>query len=121
MARILLVEDNAELLALTGEQLERLGYRVLATASASAALEIAARAGGEIDLLLTDVIMPERNGRELAERLQERDPRLRVVFMSGYPADILSERGVVPGDVQLLQKPFDEATLARRIRSALDS
>ena len=65
--------------------------------------------------------MPEVNGRELAERLREQHPRLRVLFMSGYPADILSERGVVPDDVHFLQKPFDSATLARKIRVVLDS
>ncbi len=73
-----------------------------------------------IDLLLTDVIMPELNGRELAERLRENDPRMRALFMSGYPADILSERGVVPGNVEFPQKPFDVATLARQIRAVMD-
>ena len=118
---VLVVEDNPELLELTGEQLGQLGYRILATSSASAALEIAASAADGIDLLLTDVIMPEQNGRELAERLRAQHPRMRVLFMSGYPADILSQRGVVAGDVQFLQKPFDVATLARKIRAVLDS
>lgn len=117
---ILLVEDSPELLDLTGEQLEQLGYRVLAAPSASEAFELVARATSGIDLL-TDVIMPELNGRELADRLRENHPRMRVLFMSGYPADILSERGVVPGNVQFLQKPFDIATLARKIRALLDS
>ncbi len=118
---VLLVEDSPELLDLTGAQLEQLGYRVLASPSASEAIEMVARAAGGIELLLTDVIMPELDGRELAERLRESDPRMRVLFMSGYPADILSERGVVPGNVQFLQKPFDIATLARKIRDLLDS
>ena len=118
---ILLVEDSSELLDLTAEQLEQLGYQVLATPSAVEAFELVARATSGIDLLLTDVIMPELNGRELANRLRADHPRMRVLFMSGYPADILSERGVVPGNVQFLQKPFDVATLARKIRALLDS
>jgi len=117
---ILLVEDNLQLLKLTGELLRRLGYKVLAAKSVAEAHELAAGAAGEIDLLLTDVVMPESNGRELAERLGAAHPRMRVVYMSGYTADIIIERGVVPQGMQFLQKPFERSALARKIRQALD-
>ncbi len=118
---ILLVEDSPQLLKLTGEQLERLGYKVISTSSATEALALATHAMSRFDLLLTDVVMPELNGRELAERSRAQDPRLRVLFMSGYPADIVSERGIVPENAHFLQKPFESLTLARKVRAVLDS
>jgi PAS domain S-box-containing protein len=117
---VLLVEDSPQLLKLTGELLRRLGYRVLTAESAGEAGRLSAAAPGEIDLLLTDVVLPEANGRALAEQLAATQPRMRVVYMSGYSADIVLERGVVPRGVQFLQKPFTRETLARKIREALD-
>jgi two-component system, cell cycle sensor histidine kinase and response regulator CckA len=117
---ILLVEDNPQLLKLTGELLRRMGYRVLAAKSVAEACELADRPAGEIDLLLTDVVMPESNGRALAEHLLASHPAMRVVYMSGYSADIIAERGVAPAGVHFLPKPFERRTLERKIREALD-
>ncbi|HEY5491013.1 MAG TPA: PAS domain S-box protein [Gemmatimonadaceae bacterium] len=117
---ILLVEDEPVVLALTAEMLETQGYTVLVAAGPGAAIHAAEEHAGRIDLLLTDVIMPEMNGRELANKLAARQPRLRCLFMSGYTSDIIGARGVLDHETQFLQKPFSLAALAAAVREALD-
>ena len=117
---ILLVEDEPEILNVARRVLERQGYRVLTAASPSVAARIAQERVEPIDLLLTDVIMPEMNGRELARQLTALRPGLRCLFMSGYTADIIAHRGVLDGSVQFLQKPFTWRELAAKVRSVLD-
>ncbi|MBM9512554.1 response regulator [Desulfogranum marinum] len=116
---VLLVEDEAAILNLTKRMLRQLGYHVIATDSPMEAISIVESHAEPIDLLLTDVIMPELNGRDLANRLQQNNPALNVLFMSGYPSSVIINRGVLDNDVFLLQKPFSKSELATKIREAL--
>jgi two-component system cell cycle sensor histidine kinase/response regulator CckA len=116
---ILLVEDEAALMRLTRRILVRLGYTVLAAESPTEALRLAREHAGPIDLLLTDVIMPEMSGWDLAQVLLALRPDVGVLFMSGYTADALAPRGVPAGDFPLLQKPFGADALATRLREVL--
>ncbi|MCL4818208.1 MAG: response regulator [Vicinamibacteria bacterium] len=118
---VLVVEDEPAMLEVTRDVLVDLGYRVLATSSPGEALSIAAAEGDRLDLLVTDLVMPLMNGRELAALLQARHPRLRCVFVSGYTADIVTQRGIVEPGVQLLSKPFTASELAARVRKVMDA
>ncbi len=115
---ILLVEDDAGVLDLGRTMLETLGYRVLTAASPSQALELVGQAKS-IDLLLTDVVMPEMNGAQLAQQLRELRPELRVLYMSGYTADIIAHHGVLHQDIHFLQKPFDLQAISIKVHEAL--
>ncbi len=117
---ILLVEDEAVVRDLVKLMLTKNGYQVTAACDAKEALKFFAQTGGEFELLLTDVIMPQMNGRELATRLTTMRPELRVVYMSGYTDDMLARHGVLAEDVVLLQKPFTPEMLAKVVRSSLD-
>jgi CheY-like chemotaxis protein len=75
---------------------------------------------GSIDLLLTDLIMPDMNGKELADRMRRRHPDLKVLFTSGYTADIIGRHGMLAADVAFLAKPFSPMELARKVRACLD-
>lgn len=116
---VLVVEDESAILRLSIRMLEKLGFRVLAANSPAEAISVAQNHPAPIDLLLTDVIMPELNGRDLANRLQKTNPGLKVLFMSGYTANVIVSRGVLDEDVFLLQKPFSKAELAAKIREVL--
>jgi two-component system sensor histidine kinase EvgS len=118
---ILVVEDEVAILRLAGKMLERLGYRVLEAMTPARALEIAKEHGRRIDLLITDVVMPEMNGRDLAERLQADYPELKLLFMSGYTADVIAHRGVLEEGVHFVQKPFANHELAVKVREVLRS
>ena len=118
---ILFVEDDPSVRALIVRVLQRYGYHVLAAGDAAEALATAAAHTGDIDLLVTDVVMPGWNGRKLADRLAESRPGIRVLFLSGYADDALLHRGVTAPQVWLLQKPFDTASLLRTMREALGS
>ena len=117
---ILLVEDDAAVRHLAGRLLTTHGYQVLVAADAAEALRISTAHAAPIHLLLTDVVMPGANGRELAERLVQARPELRVLYMSGYPNEAAAELGVLAEGVHLLPKPFTERTLAARVRELLD-
>lgn len=114
---ILLVEDEAELLNLVQQILEDLGYTVLAASLPNEALRLAKEYPGEIDLLLTDVIMPEMTGQVLATQLQKIRPDLKCIFMSGYTADVIARNNVQAEGVQFIQKPFSIHELASKIRN----
>jgi two-component system, cell cycle sensor histidine kinase and response regulator CckA len=116
---ILLVEDEPGVLKMGTMMLEKLGYRVLAADTPGTALALADEHAGHIHLLMTDVIMPEMNGRELALRLQARYPDLKRLFCSGYTADVIANRGVLEGGVHFIQKPFSMKGLAAKVREAL--
>jgi len=118
---VLLVEDEASVRDVTRAQLESLGYRVFACANAAEALAAADARSEPVDLLLTDVVMPGMNGRELAERLLGRRPDLRVLFTSGYGEDVIARHGVLEPGVLLLQKPYGLSRLANRVRDALQN
>jgi PAS domain S-box-containing protein len=115
---ILFAEDDSAIRILVTRTLEVLGYRVLSAPDGLAALELAARHEGEIDMLLTDVIMPSLGGHELAERLKIALPDLKVAFVSGYAGDELTLRKL--GQSRFLQKPFTLDSLARLVRGVLD-
>ncbi|MDF1552983.1 MAG: ATP-binding protein [Deferrisomatales bacterium] len=116
---ILLVEDEEMILKLGVEMLESLGYRVLAARDPLDALRLAQENAGRIDLLVTDVVMPGMNGRELAERLKPGFPELRTLYISGYTANVIAHHGILQEGVDLLAKPFSKDDLAARVREAL--
>ncbi len=116
---VLVVEDNAELLELTEKLLKRLGYNVLAAGNPNEAIRLATDYTGEIQLLLTDVIMPEMNGRDLREVLAPLRPEMKVLFMSGYTANAIAHHGVLGDGICFLQKPFTRDELAGKLREAL--
>jgi two-component system, cell cycle sensor histidine kinase and response regulator CckA len=118
---VLVVEDEADVRNLTSEILQSLGYRVLEAAQPGAALHVAEQHRGRIDLLLTDVVMPELSGQRLAERLRSTRPDLCVLYMSGYTDDAIVRHGVLTSGTHLLEKPFSAATLAAKVREALDA
>ncbi len=119
---VLLVEDDPGLRELVAELLETNGYRVIAAETPAQAISIAGdRQHAVIDLLLTDVVMPGLNGRELALRVRELRPALRVLFMSGYTADVIARTSVSDAGVAFISKPFKEETLTRKIREVLDA
>jgi PAS domain S-box-containing protein len=116
---ILLVEDEEGVRNLVSAMLRGQGYQVYEAEHGAHALEVFANHGNEIQLLLTDVIMPKMSGRELAERLTAKSPRLKVVFMSGYTDDIVAREGVLFANTILLHKPFTLEGLTRKVREAL--
>ncbi|HEX8985229.1 MAG TPA: ATP-binding protein [Bryobacteraceae bacterium] len=117
---ILLVEDDAEVRRLTREMLLRLGYRVLDAPNAADALALWHQAPEPIDLLVTDIIMPQVSGRELAAQLTVLRPGLKVLFISGYTDEVIARHGIIPRGAALLEKPFSHQTLGLRVRSILD-
>jgi PAS domain S-box-containing protein len=116
---VLLVEDEDQVRVLAAGILRRYGYRVLEAPTAREAIALAA-AQGRVDLLLTDVVMPEMGGPLLAEKLRALRPDLRVLFMSGYTDDAVVRHGLLEAGAAFLQKPFVPEALARRVRNALD-
>ncbi|HKP76239.1 MAG TPA: response regulator, partial [Longimicrobiaceae bacterium] len=117
---VLYVEDEDAVRALGTRTLRRLGYTVLEACGGGEALGVSERHAGEIDLLLTDVVMPEIGGRELADELAGRRPGLRVLYVSGYTADVVARHGVAEDGRGFLEKPFSPALLAERVREVLD-
>jgi nitrogen-specific signal transduction histidine kinase/CheY-like chemotaxis protein len=117
---ILLVEDDLPFLKLTRKILHGLGYTILTANTPGEALRVASEYAGRIHLLVTDVIMPEMDGRELVERTISIRPDIKHMFMSGYTADIILHRSMVEDAVHLLHKPFSKADLAATVRKALD-
>jgi two-component system, cell cycle sensor histidine kinase and response regulator CckA len=116
---VLLVEDDPMVRELSARILGERGYTVLSASNAAEAHACAELHQGEIDLLLTDVVMPGGNGLELADQLTARYPRLPVLFMSGYSPDIVLRQGLVPESVDFLTKPFTEEQLGQAVRRAL--
>jgi signal transduction histidine kinase/CheY-like chemotaxis protein len=117
---ILLAEDEEPVRSLTCRILQQLGYTVVAASGGAEAIRLAEQHVGPIDLLVTDVVMPEINGRKLAERLTLMRPGLKVLFLSGYTDDAVVRHGVLQADVAFLQKPFAIEALARKVRQSLD-
>ncbi|MET0391330.1 MAG: ATP-binding protein [Polyangiales bacterium] len=117
---ILLVEDQDEVRQVAGQILRQSGYHVLPARDAVEAQAVAARYGGRIDLLLSDVIMPRMNGPELAERLMVARAELKVLCMSGYPDDNVLRHAVIGADLPFLQKPFTSRSLTAKVREVLD-
>ena len=118
---VLLVEDSPPVRAAAQRILERFGYRVLEAPTAKAALAMAAKKQEKIDLLLTDVVMPETSGRQVAEQFAVLRPEARVLFMSGYTDDAVVRHGILQAGVAYLQKPFTGDSLAAKVRAVLDA
>jgi len=116
---VLLVEDDAAILNLGKTILQRLGYTVLAANTPMMAIQLAQEHAGEIHLLITDVVMPEMNGRELVQRLSSCRPAMQCLYMSGYTADVIAHHGVLDPGIHFLQKPFSISDLALTIRKTL--
>jgi CheY-like chemotaxis protein len=114
---ILVVEDDADVRAYVVEVLRRLGYRVLEAKDGPSALANA----GPIDLLLTDVVLPGMNGRQLSEAMKAQRQDLKVLFMTGYSRNAIVHQGRLDPGVELIQKPLSHGVLAAKIRSILDA
>jgi two-component system cell cycle sensor histidine kinase/response regulator CckA len=117
---ILLAEDDDALRALGARVLVALGYNVLLARTGREALRIVADHQGPIDLIATDVVMPEMNGSQLVAKVLDARPDIRVLFMSGYTDDEVMRRGVIDGQTAFLQKPFTPDLLAHKVREVLD-
>jgi two-component system cell cycle sensor histidine kinase/response regulator CckA len=116
---VMLVEDEAQVRDLTQRMLKQLGYSVLTAAKGDEALEISSNHAGEIALLVTDVVMPNMSGKQVADALVLTRPGLKVLFLSGYTDNTVGNHGVLDSNVNFLAKPFSRETLARKIREIL--
>jgi signal transduction histidine kinase/ActR/RegA family two-component response regulator len=116
---ILVVEDNAEILNISRIILEEQGYTVLITSSPNKAQRLAKDFAGTVDLLITDVIMPEMNGRDLSEKIKLLFPNTKVLYMSGYTANVIARHGVLKKGINFIQKPFSMQELAAKVREVL--
>ncbi|MCP5514003.1 MAG: response regulator [Spirochaetales bacterium] len=117
---ILLVEDEPAILEMTSVMLELSGYTILPASTPLQALQKAREYSGEIHLLITDVVMPEMNGKELAGKLFTQYPGLKTLYMSGYTADIIAHHGIMDEDLHFVQKPFTREILTSKVREVLD-
>jgi CheY-like chemotaxis protein len=118
---ILLVEDEEAVRELASVVLTAQGYRVIEAENPAHAEELSAKHSSEIQLLLTDVVMPGMSGRELARRITSRNPKIRVLYMSGYTDNVIAHGGVLEPGVSFLQKPFTPRALAVKVREVLDT
>jgi signal transduction histidine kinase/HAMP domain-containing protein len=118
---VLVVEDEESILRLVSRVLEMLGYRVIVASAPSEAVQAARSFDGEVDLIITDVVMPEMNGPSLADKLAEYLPKAKVLFMSGYTRDVLTSSDALGDGTKYLQKPFTSQSLALEVRSILDA
>ena len=118
---VLLVEDEQAILEMTATMLRMNGYTVLAAHTPEQALELARTHAGRIDLLITDVVMPGMNGKDLSERLAALRPPFKCLFMSGYTADAIAHHGVLEKGVQFIHKPFSQKGLLGKVRQTLDA
>ena len=118
---VLVVEDEASVLRLALRILEKLWYTVLTSESPGEAVNIDRDYAGTIHLLMTDVVLPEMSGKDLAGKIMEIRPEVRTLFMSGYTADAITHHGVLDEGVQFIEKPFTPDSLARRVREAMGS
>ena len=117
---ILLVEDEESILKLTKMMLERMGYNVMAVSKPHDAIQICKNSKEEIHLLMTDVVMPLMNGRDLAETISDSCPNIKYLFMSGYTSNVIAHRGILDEGINFITKPFSRQTLSLKLREILD-
>ena len=118
MKKILAVDDEETALFFVSRILERAGYQVVKTSKAKEAVDLALKE--KPDVILLDIVMPEMNGRELAERIQLMRPEIKCLYMSGYTADVIAHQGMVDEHVNFIQKPFLLRALAAKLREVLE-
>ena len=118
---VLLVEDEKSILNLARRTLEHYGYKVLAASDPDMALTLARNHPGHIHLLITDVVMPGMNGKDLNEALKSIRPEIKCLFWSGYTSNVVGHNGILDEGVQFLQKPFSQETLVQKIRNVLET
>lgn len=116
---VLLVEDEPAILKITQRNLEKSGYTVLAANSPQQAMALAEQYSGEIDVIISDVIMPEMNGRVLVEKLMVSRPSLKHLYMSGYTADLIAHHGVLDEGRNFIEKPFTREQLLAKLQNVL--
>lgn len=116
---ILIVEDEESIRSMIARMLEKYGYKIITAASPLDALRLAAECGDTINLLITDVVMPEMNGRELAEKMMPDHPHMKILYMSGYTANVIAHRGVLEDNVEFLSKPFGRKQLSEKLQKLL--
>ncbi|MBW6510352.1 MAG: response regulator [Desulfuromonadales bacterium] len=116
---VLLVEDDQAILELAKTMLENYRYQVLSTTSSSEAIRLARQKEDSIDLMVTDVVLPEMNGRDLAGILKILQPQMKVLFMSGYSANVIAHHGVLNEGVYFIQKPFSVAEFLLKVQQVL--
>jgi DNA-binding NtrC family response regulator len=117
---VVVAEDNEGVRELTLDILMKSGYHVLSASDTKELFEILREHNGKVDLLLTDVIMPGMNGRELYENLKSSYPSLKVIYMSGYTDDVIAHHGILEEGVHFIQKPFSISILTDKLRAVLD-
>ncbi|MCH7802379.1 MAG: response regulator, partial [Chloroflexi bacterium] len=118
---VLLVEDNVLVREVTSVTLRQRGYTVIEAENGIDALHLARQHGKEtIDLVLTDIVMPEMGGRQLAEQIRQMWPTIKIIYISGYTNDEISESGITETGAGFMQKPFTPAALAQKVREVLD-
>ncbi len=120
MKSIAVSKDEGSILSLTKTILQRHGYEIVTAKSPTEALEIAKNHPQPIHLLITDVIMPEMNGKDLRDKVSELKPELKSIFMSGYTANVIAHHGVLDEGIEFLKKPFSVQALLERVRDVLD-
>ena len=118
---ILLVEDDDGVRSVTRSALEKYGYEVVTASNGEEALRVYETHGGKFDLVLTDVIMPLMSGRELADKLREKDSKIKILYFSGYTDNSIVHHGVLDEGMQFIQKPYSHTELARKVRSVINS
>jgi two-component system cell cycle sensor histidine kinase/response regulator CckA len=116
---VLVCEDDPTVRELASRILQHAGYTVLSADHGAAAQDLARQHAGPLHLLLTDVIMPAMNGRQLAETLSEQRPEMRTLYISGYTSDVIANHGVLDEGIDFLEKPFNRKTLLERVRDVL--
>jgi CheY-like chemotaxis protein len=118
---VLIAEDVDAVRTVTRQLLQRHGYTVLDAPNGAMALQTCVEYAGPIHLLLTDVVMPDGSGSELAQRVTKRKPDTKILFMSGYTDDAVVRHGILQAGIAYLQKPFSREALLRKVREVLDS
>jgi DNA-binding NtrC family response regulator len=118
---VLLIEDDDAVRELAEVILTGQGYKVICANGPKRAEEIANERAGEIDLILTDVIMPTMSGRDLVKRLGARNKKMRVLYMSGYTDNVIAQGGILEEGLAFLQKPFTPKALSQKVREVLDA
>ena len=118
---ILVAEDNKEVRLITREILEIYGYTVVEAHDGEDAIEKLGNLSQHIQLLILDVVMPRKNGKEVYNEVRKINPDIKAIFMSGYTADIIHKRGILEQGLHFIQKPFSQGSLLRKVREVLDS